>query len=630
MNYIHYPNENLLRGRRRLEEIEEIVILEDWTWDYTSNRFFMRIAISLDKEYPDIPQVSEWYIVSEDSYPFGSLGIYPSTTNSITATFPHMESNHTTEASGLWRSGKLCVEMDVHTLGRNAPIKEPHTVDERLYWYAQRAVSWLKSVAISRLLQDSDYYELPDFNVSHDYIVAYNEDCVSLMQWEDTSHCFGIAKIRKQEQPDVTLMFVDRFLSFDETETIYYPTWGTYVSNECASELEDALWLKLPETLVSDHWQAPMTFESLKDACASQGIALIDIIKSFAPKARTGQRHIILFGFPVPKRIGESPCEMVWQALMLPTLSHKLKNNERFQSGRKAKKGIYGAPPGFRPNEDGWWRNDVQSILTNDLSLAWIDTQNWNSDSITARGKLPNAMTHCKFAVIGAGSLGSMLCELLVRSGITALTCIDHDYIQAGNLCRHTLDMTDIYKSKSEALAIKLNKINPHAKVCYEKGSLILNESGLITPDLSRFDVVIDTTGNDEVLEIASTGITRNGVIFFSTAVGLGAKRVYMYLSKASHPTTKSFIALCEPYSQLDREECDLSELPRDGIGCWHPLFPARADDMWLAACTSLKTLETFFADTEHKTFTAIFENQKVGGIFAGYQPVEVKYGDGQ
>lgn len=131
-------------------------------------------------------------------------------------------------------------------------------------------------------------------------------------------------------------------------------------------------------------------------------------------------------------------------------------------------------------------------------------------------------------------------------------------------------------------------------------------------------------------LETHTSIITRNGVIFFSTAVGLGAKRVYMYLSKDSHPTTKSFIALCEPYSQLDRDECDLSELPRDGIGCWHPLFPARADDMWLAACTSLKTLEAFFADTEHKTLTAIFENKKVGGIFAGYQPVDVKYGDGQ
>ena len=112
--------------------------------------------------------------------------------------------------------------------------------------------------------------------------------------------------------------------------------------------------------------------------------------------------------------------------------------------------------------------------------------------------------------------------------------------------------------------------------------------------------------------------------------MGLGAKRVYMYLSKTSHPTTKSFIELCESYSQLDRDECNLGDLPRDGIGCWHPLFPARADDMWMAACTSLKTLETFFADTEHKTLATIFESKKVGGIFAGYQPVEVKYSDGQ
>ena len=56
MSCLHYPTDNLLRGRRRLEEIEEIVILQDWTWDDTSNRFFMRISISIDEEHPDIPQ----------------------------------------------------------------------------------------------------------------------------------------------------------------------------------------------------------------------------------------------------------------------------------------------------------------------------------------------------------------------------------------------------------------------------------------------------------------------------------------------------------------------------------------------------------------------------------------------
>lgn len=630
MSCLHYPTDNLLRGRRRLEEIEEIVILQDWIWDDTSNRFFMRISISIDEEHPDIPQKSEWYIVSEDVYPFGSVGVYPSATNSIVTTFPHMESNHVVEPNGLWRSGKLCVEMDFRALGRNAPIKEPHTVDDRLFWYARRAILWIKAAATSSLLQNGDYYEKPDFNVSFACTVAYAEDCVSLMQWEDTSHQFGIAKIRKRKDANHTVFFVDRFLSLDEKETICCPMWGTYVSDEGDGILEDALWVKLPDTLVTTNWQAPMTFETLKSACISQNIDIISIIKSFAPKARTGHPHFVLFGFPIPKRIGESPCEMLWQALLLPKLSYKTKNNERFQSGRKIKNGTYGAPPGFRPNEKGWWRNDLQSILTNDLPLTWINSQNWSSDSITSRGKLSDALVRSRVAVVGSGSLGSMLCELLIRAGVICLTCIDHDFLQVGNLCRHTLDLRDINKSKSEALASKLSTISPHAKVCYENRSLSVDIDGSVTPDLSRFDIIIDTTGNDAVLDVAAKGIARNNVVFFSTAVGLGAKRIYMYLTKGAHPTTSDFSRLCEPYFQLDREDCDIGELPRDGIGCWHPLFPARADDMWLAAATSIKVLEAFCMDAEHSTLTAILENKDVGGIFAGYQPVEIKYSDAQ
>lgn len=628
MSYIRYPTENLLRGRRRLEEIEEISILQDWTWDSISNQFFMKISISIDSKNPDIPPKSEWYIVSEDSYPFGVIGIYPSASNSIVTTFPHMQSNHTIESNGLWRSGKLCVEMDFRTLGRSSPSKEPHTVDDRLFWYAQRTVFWIKVAATASLLQNGDFYEAPDFNVSSSYTVAYIEDCVSLMQWEDTPHQFGIAKLHKKRASNHTVLFVERSLSLNEKETIYYPTWGVYAQDQLTDELEDALWIKLPSTLVTSNWQAPMTFKDLKFACEAQGVDLISAIKAFAPKARTGHSHIVLFGFPVPKRIGTPSCEMFWQALQLPILSYKIKNNERFQSGRKAKSDIYGAPAGFRPNEDGWWRNDLRSILTDNLSLTWIDSQNWSHSSITSRGKLPEALVRSKVAVIGSGSLGSMICELLVRAGVTSLTCIDHDFLQIGNLCRHTLDLSDIYKRKSEALSSKLNLITPHARVRYERRPLSGNTDGNVSPELSHFDIIIDTTGNDSVLDIVSQGISRNNVLFFSTSVGLGAKRIYMYLNKDASLTTSDFVNLCEPYFQLDRKDCDMDELPRDGIGCWHPLFPARVDDMWLAAATSMKVLETFCMDSKHSALTVIFENKDVGGIFAGYQPVEIKYSD--
>jgi len=43
---------------------------------------------------------------------------------------------------------------------------------------------------------------------------------------------------------------------------------------------------------------------------------------------------------------------------------------------------------------------------------------------------------------------------------------------------------------------------------------------------------------------------------------------------------------------EREREELRHTPLPREGIGCWHPIFPARADDVWLAASLALKSLE--------------------------------------
>ncbi|MBL0240398.1 MAG: hypothetical protein IPQ00_07480 [Chloracidobacterium sp.] len=30
---------------------------------------------------------------------------------------------------------------------------------------------------------------------------------------------------------------------------------------------------------------------------------------------------------------------------------------------------------------------------------------------------------------------------------------------------------------------------------------------------------------------------------------------------------------------------------PREGVGCWHPVFPARADDIWMWGSIAIKVL---------------------------------------
>lgn len=84
---------------------------------------------------------------------------------------------------------------------------------------------------------------------------------------------------------------------------------------------ENALWIRLKEVPVINNWQVPTNLCQLKQICTNQGIDLLAILKSFAPKARDGRRHLLLVGFPIPAHIGEDSHEMTWQAIELPALS---------------------------------------------------------------------------------------------------------------------------------------------------------------------------------------------------------------------------------------------------------------------------------------------------------------------
>ena len=69
--------------------------------------------------------------------------------------------------------------------------------------------------------------------------------------------------------------------------------------------------------------------------------------------------------------------------------------------------------------------------------------------------------------MIGLGSLGASIAELLTRAGVTQLTCIDGNALEMGNLCRHTLCMTDLYQSKSKLVAKRLTNIDPNIHTTY-------------------------------------------------------------------------------------------------------------------------------------------------------------------
>ena len=64
---------------------------------------------------------------------------------------------------------------------------------------------------------------------------------------------------------------------------------------------------------------------------------------------------------------------------------------------------------------------------------------------------------------MGAGALGSVSAELLVRAGVGFIRIIDRDFIELSNLQRQSLyDEDDVRKSlpKAAAAAAKLRRIN--------------------------------------------------------------------------------------------------------------------------------------------------------------------------
>lgn len=69
-----------------------------------------------------------------------------------------------------------------------------------------------------------------------------------------------------------------------------------------------------------------------------------------------------------------------------------------------------------------------------------------------------------KIHIIGCGSVGSTVAELIARAGVTNITLWDFDKVEAHNIANQLFRKDDIGKPKVEALADMLAEINPEIK----------------------------------------------------------------------------------------------------------------------------------------------------------------------
>lgn len=107
-------------------------------------------------------------------------------------------------------------------------------------------------------------------------------------------------------------------------------------------------------------------------------------------------------------------------------------------------------------------------------------------------------------AIVGVGAIGSVVADLLHRSGIGHLHLIDSDKVLPGNTTRHVVTNRGIGLPKSKAVADALTASRPQA------GRVSWHSAHLRTVDetihiLSRFDLVVDASADSAATALLTT-----------------------------------------------------------------------------------------------------------------------------
>lgn len=137
----------------------------------------------------------------------------------------------------------------------------------------------------------------------------------------------------------------------------------------------------------------------------------------------------------------------------------------------------------------------IDSTLKNEVDERYERQINYFDDMILDRSgsETQNILASKKIVILGCGSIGSNIAEILVRSGVESLTLVDYKKITRGNIDLHLYANTeDIDQFKVDVLAVYLNKINSKVKI------LKHNQKLLPSTDLRKWiddndDLVINT-----------------------------------------------------------------------------------------------------------------------------------------
>lgn len=574
----------LRAGRRALEGIAGCQILRDFHWLEERRRWALHLRLQPPDLAPSdfIPASTDWFLLAGQTYPHGSVGLYPAKEKGISHTFPHQSLNLPGVETSPLRAGNICTDTSAKSLGRREFDQEPRAPSGRIRWHVQRALDWLVAAAKGELILPGEPFELPAYPHDLSLVLGFLEDGMSFAAWGAISARAGLVELVRYPGND-RVRVVRRFATW-KGEPLVRPSWGTRISG--CEEVEMGVWMRLKELPVLLPWQPPITGLELHRAARRTGDDLLSCLERVPDALRDGKPHLLILGFPVARHHGDPPEQLHWLAVELPPFSRKMQ-----------------AVSGFRPGLKAARKRDRQRFL-NLSSVSWVRTENWSEEEISTRGRFGPELREKEILLIGAGALGSAVAELLVRGGAHKLTIVDGDRIAPGNLVRHSLAMTDVGQDKAERLAAWLNGLGPHARVAHVAGAFPPADVAA----LGLAEIVLDCTGDDDVLAELARFPWAGERWFASASLGFYAQRLFLFMARASSMPREAMVTALQPWLAEERERFADQQLPWEGIGCWSAVFPARIDGVRLFASVVVKRLERRVGDPGTAAGLLVFE----------------------
>lgn len=536
-------------ARSALDYLPEINILEDI--HKRGSAFFLKISIEiseLDDEF--IPTISHWYIWIPDDY---HIRFYPANEQSVIVTYKHQEFN--AEIAGKpYRAGYPCLIMPLHGMVDKYAIKG--SPFNKFLAYSRRMLEWLRDAATDNLSQDRQPFEVPTNEFKADFIY---KGCYA-NQWGYFDYKCGFASVDKIYSQLILRTICD--LKCEEYNSRVF--WGD-LSNQFEKNTESAIWIKLNEFPVKKPWMYPQTWEELFTIGKEQGTDVIGQIMRLLSVNNFQKITYLFFVFPIPKNYGETADYLYWLMCDLPAFGQ--------------------LPSGFRKNNAGrsnYYKNKFKG------KIIWYRPKNWDNINLLARGAMDVTLQDLHFAIIGAGAIGSVVLEELSRMGARYISIFDGDKFVDGNISRHTLSLRYSGIEKAKGVKYKLEENNPSIEI---KAENFLDETNIEL--LKNSDVIIDCTADNDVITLLGNKQFAKQKYYFIGAISYGAKDLIVYSDIGNQVDSKMYFQSTSRVFNDRTKDVTHDNMTIDGIGCYHPVFPARCDDIYMWASIFVKQIIT-------------------------------------